>query len=328
MRKIRLSRFDLLKTLALGSLLVLTGSVAQADWTAYNDAVYDAANSATDPNGQAVHYKHANATDIGIGTVSADSNTYTQGSQYPTTTGTLLDISDGSSTGVTLTITQTGNGVNWQPQVSCLPTSASCGWHGGYDTAIGTDAHDTFNGIVDMTGVTYYANASGWTVQYEFTNLDPSKKYEFACSAARSKKNTEPTSNGGLGYDNRIAYVTISDADASTNSSTAGTTDVNVDGLTIGYNTGNNHTLGYVVRWTEIESGADGDFSVTVTHDPGAESGFKAYACSVLLLEESSDEVIIPPFTPTVPSLSGWGYGTLLLAVFGIGAFALRRRNA
>ncbi len=323
MRKIRLSRFEVLQTFALGFLLVLTGSVAQAEWTAYNDGVFDAANSATDPNGQAVHYKHANATDIGIGTVSADSATYTQGTQYPTTAGTLLKISDGTSTGATLTITQTGNGVNWQPQVSCLPTSASCGWHGGYDTAIGTDAYDTFNGIVDMTGVTYYANAVGWTVNYAFTGLDPAEKYTFACSAARSKLNTE----GAPGYPIRIAWVSISDADASTNSSTAGTTDVNADGLTIGYNTGDNHSLGYVVRWTDIEPGADGDFSVSVTHDPAAQDLFKAYACSVLLLEEQA-ATVIPPFTPTVPSLSGWGYGALLLAVFGVGAFALRRRNA
>jgi hypothetical protein len=85
---------------------------------------------------------------------------------------------------------------------------------------------------------------------------------------------------------------------------------------------------GYVARWTEVKPGSDGDFTIRATHNSGAESGNKAYACDVFLLEETS-EIPDPPttFVPTVPAMSGWGYGALLIAVFGVGAFALRRRQ-
>lgn len=326
MRKYKLSDLTAMAVMALVSAFVLTAGAAQAEWAAYNDCVYDGGLTATDPNGQTVHYIHANATDFGIGTVSADSAAYTPGTAYPNNSGTLLDISDGSSTGATLTITQNGAvaSVNWQPQVSCLPVSATCGWHGGYDTASGTDAYDTFNGIVDMTGVTYYSQDVGWWVDYEFTGLDPNEAYTFACSAARSKANTE----GDPGYPDRRTVFTLSGDDASTNSSTTGTVEEGGNPNTVSFVTGNNHDDGYVVRWTDIDPGADGAITVRAeAHSTAPGGGRQAYACSVLLLEEQASAAPPGVFRP-VPLLSEWGYGVLLLSVFGMGAFALRRRKA
>ena len=47
-------------------------------------------------------------------------------------------------------------------------------------------------------------------------------------------------------------------------------------------------TQGYVARWTSINPGADGSFTVRATHHSTAESGYKAYAFDVFMLEEAA----------------------------------------
>ncbi|MHC4066621.1 MAG: hypothetical protein ACYSUI_19270, partial [Planctomycetota bacterium] len=106
--------------------LLFSGSASAQTWTAYNDCVYDSGldGTGTDPNSQSVHYTVSNVTYFGIGQKSSDSSSGS-GTQYSPTSGTLVKYADGTSTGVTATITQnTGvSTVNWQPQVAST-------WHG------------------------------------------------------------------------------------------------------------------------------------------------------------------------------------------------------
>ncbi len=229
-------------------------------WSAYNDCVYDPtrALAATDPNGQLVHYKAANVTTYGVGSGFPPS-----GSGY-TSSGILLDQATGAPTGVTASLTQSG-GVTWQPDISSS-------WNGGYDTATGTDARNTFGGIADMTGVIYYGS-SGWWVDLTFTGLDPARQYTFATSSSRANS----------AYTARVTRYTLSGADAATNASTAGVTVV--DNLTVAFNTGDNHSQGYVARWTGIQPGSDGSFKVRAEAHTAE---YRAYAFDVFMLQEEA----------------------------------------
>ncbi|MDY6839027.1 MAG: DNRLRE domain-containing protein, partial [Thermodesulfobacteriota bacterium] len=239
-----------------------TSTGTEALWTAYNDCVYDSTKleAATDPNGQLVHYIAPNVTTFSTGTDSPGP-----------ASGELLDFNTGAGTGITATLTQSG-GVVWQPDISSS-------WTGGYDTAVGTEARDTFGGIADMTGVIYYGS-SGWYVDLEFTELDPAKTYTFATSASRARKNTD---GSGTGYDDRNTMYTISGADDAINTSTPGVTVISNE--SVWFNTGNNHDEGYVARWTGIEPGADGSFMVRAeAHDVPTE--YKGYSFDVFMLQE------------------------------------------
>jgi hypothetical protein len=235
-------------------------------FTAYNDCVYDADQdgTGTDPTGQAVHYIAPNVTTFGVGSGFSGSSS-----------GELLDQKTGNPTGVIATLTESG-GVVWQPQNSGSFT-------GGYDTAVGTDAYDTFNGIADMTGVIYYGS-TGWYVDLTLTGLNPNRTYTFATSASRSRRFTD---GGGDGYADRNSIYTISGVDAATNASTPGTEQYLDDPLSVWFNTGNNHDEGYVARWTDIDPGPDGSFTVRAeAHPDSNDGGRKAYSFDVFMLQE------------------------------------------
>ncbi|MCP4610621.1 MAG: LamG domain-containing protein, partial [Planctomycetes bacterium] len=235
-------------------------------FTAYNDCVYDADQdgTGTDPTGQAVHYIAPNVTTFGVGSGFSGSSS-----------GELLDQKTGNPTGVIATLTESG-GVVWQPQNSGSFT-------GGYDTAVGTDAYDTFNGIADMTGVIYYGS-TGWYVDLTLTGLNPNRTYTFATSASRSRRFTD---GGGDGYADRNSIYTISGVDAATNASTPGTEQYLDDPLSVWFNTGNNHDEGYVARWTDINPGPDGSFTVRAeAHPDSNDGGRKAYTFDVFTLQE------------------------------------------
>ena len=127
-----------------------------------------------------------------------------------------------------------------------------------------------------MTGVVYYGPATGWYVDLTFTGLDPAAQYTFATSASRANP----------AYTDRYSIYTISDVDAATNSSTAGTQEYLGDPMAVWFNTGDNHGDGYVARWTTIQPGANGSFTVRAEAHPSANSGYKAYAFDVFMLEE------------------------------------------
>ena len=258
------------------------GTGGSNEFTAYNDCVYDASvPSGTDPNGQTVHYTATNVTAWGIGNIAGD---YTgtahlpAGSAYPNTTGLLVDYASGTPTSVTATFSQNpAASVIWQPQVAAA-------WTGGYDTALGTDARNTFGGIADMTGTSYYG-ASGWYVDLTLTGLDPSKLYTFASSASRAQANT----TGLAGYPDRITIYTLSGDNTSNNASTAGVTVISP--TSVSFSTGNNHAAGYVARWTDIDPGADG--TVVIRAEPDLTTGtagneHKAYAFDVFTLAQQT----------------------------------------
>ncbi len=229
------------------SAVSMPNITAQADagWTAYNDVVYRSSDQ----------YLGANVTTITIGT----------GNPGPTS-GVLLDQATGASTGVTATLTQSG-GVVWQPDATS----------GGDETAVGTDAYTTFHNITDLGGVVYYGTA-GWYVDLTFTGLDPARTYTFATSANRK---------GGTTYADRVSRYTISDVVTAANASTSGVTikTTSFAGDTSAFSTGENTTTGYVARWTGIQPGSDGDFTVRAQADGSVNN---VYAFSVFMLREEA----------------------------------------
>ena len=206
--------------------------------------------------------------------------------------GLLKDYTTGAGTGVKATLTQSG-GVIWQPQVAST-------WTGGYDTAAGTDAYNTFHGIADMTGVIYYGSA-GWYVDVNFTGLDPNKTYTFATSASRAKSTTDRRTR--TGYADRWSIYTISGVDCRHQRKHSPAQRSQYNPYSVRFNTGNNHNEGYVARWTGINPGADGAFKVRAEAAPDANAGYKAYAFSVFMLRE---EPMVPDNEPPTPNPMTW----------------------
>jgi len=241
---------------------VPTGDDTDANWTG---VAFDDSSWQTGPTGlsfgfggakrasyndcvfEGGQYKGENVTEYGIG-----------GGFGGDTSGPLLDQLTGEPTGVTVTFEQSG-GVNWQPDPG----------NGGSDCAEGTDAFKTFAGLADMTGVIYYGSV-GWWIDMTFSGLDPGTEYTFATSAARDR------------YDGRLAIYTISGADAYTNASTPGVDILAQDKAR--FNTGDNHSEGYVARWTGIRA-SDGTFKVRAEPDPSSPESRKAYSFDVFMLE-------------------------------------------
>ncbi len=206
-------------------------------WAAYNDCVYE------QPQYKA---PNVNTYDIGIGSPGSS-------------VGPLLDIC-GGDTGITVTLTQSGN-VTW------LPSSDL----GGYDTKSGTDAYDIFGGIVDMTGTVHYGDASWW-MDVTFTGLDNGAEYIFTGTAARCKGD----------YQDRATLYTIIGADTYAKGHSAGTSD-NGD-HEVWFNTGDNYNEGYVARWIGITVN-DGTFTVRAQAHSSAPDGKKAYGFDAFKLE-------------------------------------------
>lgn len=199
-------------------------------------------------------YKAANVTTYGVG------DGYTGA-----TAGKLVDVTTGADTGVQVLITR-NRVLHWQMNEG----------GGGTDCLPGTDAYTTFGGITDMEGVIYYdLDNNDWWMDLTFIGLDPAKHYTFAASASRNN------------YTDRKSTFTISGADTYQNASTSGVTVLAAD--KVSFNTGGNHTEGYVARWSNI-SASKGTFTVRAQPSPDApENGRKAYGFSVFMLEEESE---------------------------------------
>jgi len=204
------------------------------------------------------------------GQLDTNITTYT----IPDDAGLLMDYTTGEDTPATVTFSSYNSPV--------LQT----GDYAGSETAPGTDAYVTFHDFADMTGVIQYGS-SGWWVDVTFTGLDPETTYTFATSANRDNS----------GYTNRYTIYTLSSVDAATNASTMGVNEIN--NLSVWFNTGDNHDEGFVARWTGIQPGSDGSFTVRAEAHPDAEdSGRKSYAFSVFVLQQES------PAGPTI-TISG-----------------------
>jgi hypothetical protein len=178
-------------------------------------------------------------------------------------TGLLVDYATGADTPVTATITSSGD------------LEINTGTYGGAETASGTDAYELFHGIVDMPGVLHYGDL-GWWVEVTFTDLNPLSAYVFATSANRD----------GSSYDDRVSKFIIQDVDSAVNTSSAGaaiSTTSFTDDTTV-FCTGNNTDDGYIARWSNVEPGADGDFTVRVESNSSTDE--HAYGFSVFMLGE------------------------------------------
>ncbi|MCB2209894.1 metallophosphoesterase [bacterium] len=210
-----------------------------SDWVAYNDSAW--------LNGQ-------NETNITKYSIPGDTFL---------SSGLLVDHVTGTETPVTVTFTDSGN-----TYVELDPL------YFGAASYIGTDAYNTFHGIVDMPGLISYGADAAWWVDLTFTGLDPEETYSFATSANRA---------GGLGgsptpYPDRVTVFTLSGDNGASNASTSGTYAINDH--SIAFPTGENTETGYVARWTNIQPSAEGTFTVRAE---GYDS-YQAYAFSVFML--------------------------------------------
>jgi hypothetical protein len=166
--------------------------------------------------------------------------------------GELLDFATGRPTGVTLTVT----GGNMDDRVHLRQ---------GRLSAPGTDAHATFAGKVDCTGVVSYAGAD---LVLTFRGLDPAATYEIALFGNRA----EPA------YVKRSSRVSLDGSRAFVNASSA---DVQAQGALTTIVTGDNTGTGHVARYTRVVPGADGSVRLRVHAGPG-EAG-RYYANAVAL---------------------------------------------
>ncbi|MBN1674123.1 MAG: lamin tail domain-containing protein [Kiritimatiellae bacterium] len=171
-------------------------------------------------------------------------------------TGFLVDYNNGQTTPVRLTINDGGGGP--YPEQGVPPAS-------------GTDAYGVFNGKVDCAGLVSYG--TDLTLQVDY--LDPELRYELVLFGNR----------GVSTYTDRLTTYTISGVDGFSNESTSGAGPA--DAATVicnGWNTQN----GYVARYTNIDPGADGAFSVTLS-----DSATRFYL-NALMLKAARPEPTVP----------------------------------
>ena len=163
----------------------------------------------------------------------------------------------------------------------------------GYAVMTG-DALAIFGGIVDLVGTVSYVNDEANDLVFEFTGLDPEKRYTVVHFAGRNGTNADTTPYGWP----RAALATISDADGFLNNSTVGI-DNNGDPVfddafdpSTRYSADNSEgdaaADGWVVRFDEIAPGVDGDFTLTMSWDGEAGSEYKGKYSNALMLEETT----------------------------------------
>ncbi len=166
---------------------------------------------------------------------------------YAATGGVLKNF----NTGAALPVTVTGACLDGSGStIACDDAHAT---NGGQINS-GTDAADAFGYtgavIVDMMN-TVELDLATYDSVMTLNNLDPTKTYTITLTANRAN----------VDYTNaRYSRVTIQGADAFTNASSSGVVVNSADSVSFssGYNTAN----GYVAKWTNINPGSDGSFSI------------------------------------------------------------------
>ncbi|MBE0535748.1 MAG: lamin tail domain-containing protein [Phycisphaerae bacterium] len=182
------------------------------------------------------------------------------GYDYAAINEPLRDI----DTGEYLAVTATGG---YSPPEAYDPVG-----NGGNFTNAASDAYQTFNGIVDLTGIPEL-DAADWANVITFKNLAPDWTYTITLTANRNASN----------YNNqRFTRVTIEGAETYTNASSTGVV-VNSE-ASVSFSTGYNTVNGYVAKWTNISPGTDGSFSIRSEWDAGR-PGNKGYAMSAFKFE-------------------------------------------
>ncbi len=173
--------------------------------------------------------------------------------------------------------------------VAISASSTSAATTGAIPNA-GTDAHASFYGMANITGNVRMTTPTA-SVVLTFTGLNPEQIYTFAATANRASAS-----------DSCNTQVTVEDIDNSvvTNASTNGAqvSDTAIPGDTTVFDGGDNTVNGIVARWTGIQPGADGDFTVRFRVLDG-----QAYGPSVFMLAEESNSV---PNITTTGALAGF----------------------
>jgi hypothetical protein len=186
-------------------------------------------------------YAGTNVTAYSLGTNSALLTDYTSGAQPGYTLSVVGDGSDANVSGTT------SNGAN-------------------PDT--GTDAYSVFANIVNMVRYIQGSGGAGF-VDLVFGNLNPDKLYEVGVYGERSPAiDGRPTQFTVLGIEDFIN-------DSSSGANFTGSSDPSVS-----YNTAPNFSVGYLARFTNIDSGIDGTFAVRVDQPSGSSQNWYVNAVS------------------------------------------------
>ncbi|NQU24274.1 MAG: CotH kinase family protein [Candidatus Nealsonbacteria bacterium] len=181
----------------------------------------------------------------------------------------------------------------------------------GSSPASGTDAADIFSGYVDFSSATGNSLEieSGDSYTYDFSNLDPGNTYEFAGTAVR----------GDSSYTNRWTRITLLGADAATadHSSGAGviTTDLPSNQVVLWTGDNSQSDQGWVVQWTDIDPGDDGQFEVVSEQYIYAGSGSKGYGLNGIRLiehEPSAPPVIVNRLPANIEAFAAELGGSIL----------------
>lgn len=200
--------------------------------------------------------------------------------------GYLVDYATGGDTDVLLRVTG---------GVYDLPVHSKQ----GAEPAIGTDAHIVFNGKINSVGSIFYVDQADSALVFELQGLDPDLQYTFVFYS----------NIDDYGWD-QASLVTISDVASFTNLSSIGADNQGYllyDGATdpsVKLPSANTHT-GYVAKFSQIQSGPDGDMRITVTSAGSAGNEGKGKYANALMLQA------INPATSSVVFTAyndcGWG---------------------
>src|SRR3990172_4187703 len=201
--------------------------------------------------------------------------------------GLLKDYFTGTNTSVTLTIAG--------GYIDSSNTLVQ-----GSNANSGTDAYTVFNGIVNSEGLISY---SGPDITFTFTGLDPNLNYEFVLFGNRD--NTS--------YTNRMTTTTISEVESFTNASTPGATFSGATDPAVTIVNGDNTVNGYVARFTNVNSGADGDMLITVSSPTG-----QFYANALMLRATQLPDTEPPEVGATSPvsNVTGAAVNSVITATF------------
>jgi len=250
-------RLSFLKTLAVVTALLGFSAFSYADWVAFNDHV--------PITGQT----HTNAT-----TLKIPSST-----NGPVSTNIVMkDITTGTNTPVTLTITRAGNNVFYN--------------QGGAAPVAGTPLYNAFNGYVSFATApdSMVEINTNSTVTYTFSGLNPSKRYSLIVGANRgsqpvlaSNKFTRIEIQGAASFVNahssRVITRTQAPADLQTNQ--------------VAVNFGTNTVSGDAVDWESIAPSGNTLTVICAQYRglvPGGSStgpnGTNCYAITGIRLEE------------------------------------------
>ena len=197
-------------------------------------------------------------------------NITTPGAGLPSSGG-LLDHETGEPTGITFSVSggRYDTGLNGGD---------------GRNVAPGTDAGDIFGGIVNTEGAIAYVNDPGSPLVLSFTDLNPDATYAIAFYGDREYYSWD-----------RASLVTITGADAFINaSSTADDNPAPGSGGALFSGADDPATRlpadngnGYVARFTEVRSGADGAVDLVISADGTAGNRGK-YANAIMIEQRTT----------------------------------------